>query len=1108
MSLLPQNDLFASEILPPTAYNLTHLDLYNWGPFGRRHCAAIDAQGTAIIGPTGSGKTTLIDALMTLLTPQPRYNLASTGGHESDRDLISYIRGVTGAGNNTGDNSHIARPGKTLSAIGARFSNGNKVVRIGAIFWIDSASSAAADLKRVWLFSERDDQSLDDWLAIHHEGGARKLKQHARDNPGLHANDSKKAYLAQVRRFFEVGENAFTLLNRAAGLKQLNSIDEIFRELVLEDHSAFDRAAEVTNEFDDLSAIHSELETARKQYLSLRPISETYDKHQTTGKELDQQRTLKAILPLWFAQNGYQLWNNRMGDLELQIRDCQNTIQTMANSVQKLAREADTLKDIYLQAGGASIEQLRDQIRQQQRWVEERNHHANDYRSLSQKLGLDSTLSPESLATNQQLSETRLGELSATEEVQDSNLLDLRIQDGKLTEKLAELEAEIDRIKARPGSNIDGHYQEFRSELAQALNLDEASLPFVAELVEVKPEEKAWRGAIERAIGGHRLRLLVPTAAMQSALDKVNSQDSKLHVRLLEAQTPSVPVVFMDDGFTRKLNYKDHPHRQALKQLLANIDRHCVESPEALRQIPHGMTQQGLMSGKKGYFEKRDNQRLDKGWMTGFNNRDRLAALNAELAETREAARQVQQQMAAARTALEHTRVQITLYQRLTEIEFATIDLPSAQQELSELQSRLEALTAPDSDVERARQAFEAVSQELDQHRAGLSKQEAAQAVLEDNRSQASQRCADFLNRVGDGLTDEQQTLATQYFSAPTADQRDQLEALERDQRAHLEQAINKLSRQIQGYELTLTQLMEKARAIDTGALVETGSDIRDIPEYLERLRVLKEEALPQKLERFLSYLNQSSDQGVTQLLAHIQNQVAIIEERIADLNATLRRVDFQPGRYLRLEPRRVTHESLRTLERAQRQLRADTLKDDQGESHFKALQGMVSLLRDASDNKRTVGARALLDPRYRLQFVVSVLDRESGAVIETRAGSQGGSGGEKEIIASYILTASLSYALCPSGATQPLFGTIVLDEAFSKSSHAVAGRIISALHEFGLHPLFVTPNKEMRLLRAHTRSAILVHRKDLQATLTSLSWEELEAHAEKMIRKTHEVSR
>ena len=143
----------------------------------------------------------------------------------------------------------------------------------------------------------------------------------------------------------------------------------------------------------------------------------------------------------------------------------------------------------------------------------------------------------------------------------------------------------------------------------------------------------------------------------------------------------------------------------------------------------------------------------------------------------------------------------------------------------------------------------------------------------------------------------------------------------------------------------------------------------------------------------------------------------------------------------------------------------------------------------DASEKKRTLAARALLDPRYRLQFAVSVLHRHSGELIETRTGSQGGSGGEKEIIASYILTASLSYALCPDGASQPLFGTIILDEAFSKSSQAVAGRIISALKEFGLHSLFITPNKEMRLLRDHTRSALLVHRNDLGATLTALGW-------------------
>ena len=54
--------------LPELTFVLTQLDVYNWGAFSGRHTAHFDLEGTAIIGPTGSGKTTLVDALMTLIT--------------------------------------------------------------------------------------------------------------------------------------------------------------------------------------------------------------------------------------------------------------------------------------------------------------------------------------------------------------------------------------------------------------------------------------------------------------------------------------------------------------------------------------------------------------------------------------------------------------------------------------------------------------------------------------------------------------------------------------------------------------------------------------------------------------------------------------------------------------------------------------------------------------------------------------------------------------------------------------------------------------------------------------------------------------------------------
>src|SRR5690606_8528559 len=190
---------------------------------------------------------------------------------------------------------------------------------------------------------------------------------------------------------------------------------------------------------------------------------------------------------------------------------------------------------------------------------------------------------------------------------------------------------------------------------------------------------------------------------------------------------------------------------------------------------------------------------------------------------------------------------------------------------------------------------------------------------------------------------------------------------------------------------------MSDAQREDRGALSEVGRDLEDVPQYLERLKKMTEEALPEKRQRFKDYLNRSSDEGVTQLLMTIDNEVERIEEKLDDVNNTLRRVDFQSGRYLQLISSKVIHENLRQFHTARTKLASSRFMEDEGESQYKALQHIVALLRDACERNRTLGAKALLDPRFRLEFKVSVIDRATGSIIETRRGSQGGSGGEKE---------------------------------------------------------------------------------------------------------------
>ena len=1084
------------------SFHLSELHLYNWGAFAGRHQALLDADNTAIIGPTGSGKTTLIDALMTLLCASPRYNLASTGGHESDRDLVSYVRGATGPGHSGDDSQHLTRSGRTVTAIGARLVRGEESVLLGALFWLDGTSSSASDMGKRWFFAQGADHHLDLWLEAHHRGGARALTQLEKNTEGLQSFSSKKAYLARLQRFFEVGPNAFTLLNRAAGLKQLNSIDEIFRELVLDDHAAFDDALQVVASFDQLASIHADLEVASRQYLSLLPLRDLEQQARKQTELVDQLQRLKVALPAWFATQGLQLWEARCQELLRELQVLQGQCHTADDALQQARQHEQDALAHYLQAGGSNIEMLRNSIATQKGILQQREKVLLDYLQLARNLALRvprrQAMNASVLATQQAQARTALEQLAAQETALQEAAETAVTAERNAHAQLQQWQQELQEVRARPHSNVPANFQQFRADLAQHLQCPPEDLPFVAELVEVPAAHHAWRGAIERALGNHRLRVLVAPALMQRTLDWVNQRHNRLHVRLLEARE-SEPVDFWDDGFARKLNLKPHAHSAALRQLLAGLDRHCVNDVQTLAHTPHAMTQQGLMSGKAQHFDKQDQKRLDQDWMTGFDNRDRLAQLSAQIAQAEQAWKQLDANKRQAQQALSHLRAQRILWERLQELRYELIDVAGPQAEIQRLQDQLDALLDPQSDATQAQQRWEAAkaqTQAADQTLRQLEQHRQRQTAIHE---QALQQRDQFAQRVAETPASTLDTGLVQLLPKGRLPQlqHEQLHAQERDTLGKIQERLEQENRRLHDTHKELIRQMGKALKEDTGALVDHSEELAALPHFLDRLRVLEEEALPEKRAHFQEYLNAASDQGVSTLLKGIETQVSDILDRIEALNQTLLRVDFQPGRYLQLDPQPVVHQSLQALNKAMAQLRTERLRDDGGRSHYQALRAMVELLREHASNRRNKASQALLDARYRLQFAVQVLDRESGQVLERRTGSQGGSGGEKEIIASYVLTASLSYALCPPGRNRPLFGSIVLDEAFSKSSQAVAARIIQALREFGLHALFVTPNKEMRLLRDHTRSAVVVHRRGAQASLACLSWQELQARAQ-----------
>ena len=78
-------------------FRLQRLEVFNWGTFdGRVWTLRMGGKNGLLTGDIGSGKSTLVDAVTTLLVPSHRvaYNKAA-GADNSERSLKSYVLGYS-----------------------------------------------------------------------------------------------------------------------------------------------------------------------------------------------------------------------------------------------------------------------------------------------------------------------------------------------------------------------------------------------------------------------------------------------------------------------------------------------------------------------------------------------------------------------------------------------------------------------------------------------------------------------------------------------------------------------------------------------------------------------------------------------------------------------------------------------------------------------------------------------------------------------------------------------------------------------------------------------------------------------------------------------------
>lgn len=1108
-------DLSLTEVFGTGQIRLAQLSVYNWGSFQGLHTARIDPEGTLITGDNGAGKSTLIDGLMALLLPSGRasFNIAAAQGDRTDRTLMSYVRGNYGKahdGNQTA--TLLKRAGATATGLRALYQgeDGSKIT-LAVLFWITQPSNALKDLKHLYIVGKRD-LALEEVLHIFGEGNTRMLKQYLNEDPLLESFESFTEYQELYMRLLRMeNRNAPALLSRALGLKKIDDLTSLIRDLVLEPSQVKEHARSAVSEFDDLVSIHHELEDARQQRDALLGLPKM-------SEELEQARAeMKGILaelsglPIYFAEQCAGLWQARLKEYEARLLQLAQHMQHLEDLATHATERTQLLFHAYQSQGGERLEVLRKDLETATEFFETATRNARNYQMDARRLDLACTLTLDTFNYNKTRAQKALADMPAIRQATQDNFASSAAHFSGEQARLKSLESQIHQISSRPDSNIDPAYQQLRDQLVESLSLDRDQLMFVGELLDVRDDQRHWHGAIERALGGLRITLLVPDEQHRLVTRWLNARNTGLHVRVqvVEQNQHAPTAQFLPDGFLRKLEWKTHPYRDWLKRHLSRFDLHCVDSTETLDQTDFSMTIQGLVHLNNGRFEKKDQQRIDdpRYWCLGFSNKSRLATLQTDRSKLEAELITLGKQVESARLAMDDLDKDMRVWERIGQTAWASIDVQSAQKRRQSLEDDLQALEQPDSELGAAKSRWEQACIELRTVQEQQGQVSKNMGGLENNAAQAQQQLEQAYSAASPGLPDQIRELLSNRIGTLFLADLDTVGQIQ----GHHRSALDELHKRTHSREIEAsTQASGIVSRFKTKWPVVSNdwlTGLEGLEEYIDHLAHLESEGLPDLVEQFRERLNRNATQSLARISQAIQAEREDIQDRIDTINDVLERTEFRLGTYLRLGSRPEVFEHVKTFNSQLVRVLARAGSDDH-EARFGELKELVEKLEKAT-NPATAGnmeSLRLLDSRYQLSFFAEEIEKDSKKILDVLESSSGKSGGEKESFAGTIVAASLAYVLTPDGSDRPLYCTVFLDEAFSNTAEAVSRRVLKVFSELRIHVNLITPYKNLNLARESARSLLIAERDPArhESRLCEVTWEDIDKQM--AIRKQQDV--
>jgi uncharacterized protein YPO0396 len=1101
-----------------SGFRLSRLELYNWGTFDERVWSlAANARNCLLTGDIGSGKSTIVDAVTTLLLPANRiaYNKAA-GADTRERSLRSYVLGYYKSERNelTGNSKPVAlRNGGKHSVILAVFSNGgyDAVVTLAQVFWLRDGNTGQPE--RFYVTADRPLSVAEDFGGFGTEITA--LRRRLRSS-GAVVHDSFPDYGKDFRRRLGIeSEQAMELFHQTVSMKSVGNLTDFVRDHMLEPFDAAEWTQQIIEHFDNLTKAHEAVQRAQAQLAVLTPLLTDCDRYDRIDGEISSLAARRSALRYYYADLKTGLLTQGQADLvtERARLDARRTgLETQLDD----RRQREISLQVELAGhGGTRLAEIARQISADEEATAMRSRKAAEFSEQLRQAGLDQVETAEQFAA-------RRSQIAAARERSGQDLADCqnRLVDTEVEAKRCREEAEVMNAELRSlqqrKSNIPKQSLDLRTQLCSELRLADDDLPFAGELIAVRPDEADWEGAAERLLHSFALSVLVPDRHYPAVSDWINARH--LHGRIVYYRVPETATALSPlpvpggRSLVTKLEIKDTPFAPWLERELARrADVECVETMADFRRVPRAMTKAGQLKLSGGRHEKDDRSRIDdrSTYVLGWSNERkidallsraatlaaRLAAISTERADRRQAldtAIKRGEMLAVLAQTSEFTEIDWqTLVNRIADLKREKLELEAASAELSRLNHELELVRAQISGLDDEQRAVDkeiggvetrirACQAGLDQARMILAEPELAAARLQFAgiaellaRPDLSQhRPAD-----ADGCDRAQSAMVTEIT-------------------AMIDGRVGTRSRVANRVVAAMGEF-RRQYPVETAELDDS---IASAHGYRELCQRLTHDDLPRFQKQFKVYLNQNTIQEIAQFQAQLNKHAEAIKDRITTINASLVGVPYNAGRYIRLEAQLSDETVIREFRAELRACTDNALSPDASDqySEQKFLQVKSIIERFIGREGRTEADRRwtkyVTDVRNWYSFAASERWHADDSEHEHYADSAGKSGGQKEKLAYTILAASLAYQFKLDWGTvkSRTFRFAVIDEAFGRGSDESTRFALELFRRLGLQLLIVTPLQKIHVIEPHVQAVGFVDNPNGQSSrLQTLTIEE-----------------